>query len=453
MNLDISQFGFELNNREIATLLYILGALSAAFCWKATRDSFLDFMIAFFGRKPIILWLSMSLYLLVCISILTYLNLWQPANLKATFVWWLTVGFTTVFDANRLSKGSITVRELARDTFALSAVIPFITELVSFPLWIELLLIPLFVALALLIAAGQPRTAKPDMRRAVKLLSMIQASAGSVILIVSVTLIFRSLEQFWSFNTLREFALPLLLWLMFLPFMLSLAALFSYENEFTRLALRPDQSAITRYAKWQAFLAFGWSVELVRRLTRDMRNRGIADREGVKSAITEIKRLKKLERQPPSVLPSEGWSPYKADSCLQQYGIVTGDYHRTSHGWTAESSRISLSDNVLADEITYRIYGNDRAVTQLQFELRGHNRNNNAEAGAAFDERALAILNQVVQDGDVSEIYRTAEFVPSQAVKSGAIAIEIKHHRWGDGESGGYSKRLIVTHEMHKTVW
>lgn len=454
MRSALADFLPDLSNREIVTLFY-LGVLSICLLlfWKPSRQLAANVIRAFLAPKLGVLWLSMTLYLVASIFILSVVDLWKTADLKSTLLWWLSVGFATVFDAQRLANGTTRLRDLARDTFAITLVVLFIVELVSFRLWVEVLLLPLLAVLTALIAVGEQQLDKPGMDRTVRFLRIIQAAIGFTILICSLYVIVENVDQFWSIDTLREFGLPLLLWLLFIPFMLTIAALIAYEREFVYLGLRPAQATVARNAKWQAIRAFGWDIDSVKRLTRDMRNRDITDPNGVSEAIKEIKRLKRIQRNPPLILPTEGLSPYKANSYLEQYGIITGDYHRTSHGWIAEKSRIKLEDNVLADEVSYRLYGNDRAVTQMHLELRGHNRNDNSQAGAAFDERSLAILNEVVERGKVSEIYKMAKCSPSQAVKSDAFAIEIKHHSWGDDKSGGYSKRLTVTHEMHKTDW
>lgn len=448
----LADYSIALNNREIATLFYASAiCVSMLTFWKPSRYLIWNLIKAFLAPKLSLLWLTMSLYLAASIFLLSLADLWKTEDLKSTLLWWLSVGFATVFDANRLAKGSIRFRELARDTFAAAAIVLFVVELVSFRLWVEILLFPLIALLTALIAVGEQRLDEPGMERTVRFLRIIQAAAGFTIIICSLYVIFENVDQFWSIDTLREFGLPFLLWLLFVPYMLTVAALVAYEREFAYMGLRPTQASVSRSAKWQAILAFGWDIASVKRLTRDMRNRDISDRKGVSEAIKEIKRLKRLERNPPLVSPSEGWSPYKANGYLQEFGILTGDYHRTLHGWTAESSRVKLSDDVLADEVSYRLCGNDRAVTQIHLELRGYNRSDNTGSGTAFDELSLAALRKVVQHGEVSDIHKTALIAPSQALKVGAIAIEIKNHRWGDDKSGGYSKRLIVTHEMHKT--
>ncbi|WP_333684663.1 hypothetical protein, partial [Pontibaca methylaminivorans] len=187
------------------------------------------------------------------------------------------------------------LRKLVRDAFTLSAVVLFIAELVSFPLWVELLMLPSLVFLTLLIAVGEHQTDKPGVPRVLKLLHGLQMLAGLTILGFSYWLVAASINEFWSLNTLREFGLPLLLWLMFIPFIFLLAVFMTYEEAFIYLQMRSKQAPIARYARWRALFAFGWNIDGVKRLTRDIRGRDIADKHGIKEAIREIKRLFKIE--------------------------------------------------------------------------------------------------------------------------------------------------------------
>ena len=223
MSFTSANFGFDLSNREIATLTYLCLLLATILMWKEVRPLAFNIVQAFFAPKLAQIWLLMSIYVATCVWLLAWMNLWEWTNLKSTLLWWLTVGFTSVFEAERLKEKPHALRKLVRDAFTLSTVILFIAELVSFPLWIELLLAPALVFLALLIAVGEQQTEKSDIDQVLKLLRGLQMFAGLIILSFSYWLVANSVTVFWSLNTLREFGLPLLLWLMFVPFIFLLA--------------------------------------------------------------------------------------------------------------------------------------------------------------------------------------------------------------------------------------
>ncbi|MFN3498852.1 MAG: hypothetical protein ACK40A_10655, partial [Pannonibacter indicus] len=122
-----------------------------------------DVVRAFLMPKLALLWLLMSLYVVACVWLLAWLSLWDWPNLKSTLLWWLTVGFTVVSEAQQLKDKPHALRKLVRDAFTLSAVVLFIAELVSFPLWVELLMLPSLVFEYYHIDRGEHHTKKTSL--------------------------------------------------------------------------------------------------------------------------------------------------------------------------------------------------------------------------------------------------------------------------------------------------
>jgi hypothetical protein len=449
MSFTLANFGFDLNNREIATLIYFALLLGAVIFWKKGRPLALDVVRAFFFPKLALIWLLMSLYVAACVWLLAWLNLWDWPNLKSTLLWWLTVGFTCLFEAQKLKDKPHVLRKLVRDAFTLSAIILFIVELVSFPLWIEMLMLPSLVFLTLLIAVGEHQTDKPGVRM-LNLLRGLQMIVGLIILGFSYWLVAGSIIEFWSLNTLREFGVPLLLWLMFVPFIFLLAVYMTYEEAFIHLKIRPKQTSIVRYARWRALFAFGWNIDGVKRLARDIRGRDIADKQGIKDAIREIKRLLKVEKNPPAVTRAEGWSPHAARLFLEEYGLVTDDYHRMQWEWFAHIPSVKLNDKVLADRISYYLTGNECAVTRLRLALDGSNQNDPKEAQCAFHERAMALLAKVFDAERATTIYVRAQASEPEVLVIDGIRVSLDRSDWGDARLGGYVQNLTIQHPTHQ---
>ncbi|MCF3935857.1 hypothetical protein L1787_20920 [Acuticoccus sp. M5D2P5] len=450
MPFTLASFGFDLSNREIAALVYLLTLLAAVLLWKERRSLAFDVVRAFLMPKLALLWLLMSLYVAACVLLLASLNLWDWPNLKSTVLWWLTVGISSVFKAQQLKDKPHALRKLVRDAFALSAVVSFIAELVSFPLWVELLMLPALGFLTLLITVGEHQPDKPGIPRVLNLLRGLQMFAGFTILCFSYWLVSASITEFWSLNTLREFGLPLLLWLMFIPFIFLLAVYMTYEEAFISLQMRPKQAPIARYARWRALLAFGWNIDGVKRLARDIRERDIAEKQGIKEAIREIKRLFKTEKNPPSVPRAEGWSPHAARLFLEEYGLVTDDYHRTQWEWFSHIPSVKLNDQVLADRISYCLTGNERAVTRLRLALDGSNQNDTQESQQAFDERALTLVAKAFDADRATTIYVGAQTSEPEAFVIDGVRVSLDRSDWGDARLGGYARNLTIQHPEHQ---
>lgn len=450
MSFTLASFGFGLSSREIATLIYLSPVLAAIPLWKKGRPLAVDVVRAFFAPKLALIWLLMSLYVVACVWLLAWLNLWDWPNLKSTILWWLTVGFTGIFEAQRLQDKPHILRKLVRNAFTLSAIILFIAELVSFPIWVELPILPALVFLTLLIAVGEHQTDNPGIPLALKLLRGLQMLAGILILSFSYWLVVGSVTKFWSLNTLREFGLPFLLWLMFVPFIFLLSVYMTYEQVFVRLRMRPKQASIVQYARWRALFSFGWNIDGLKRLSRDMRECDITDKQGIKAAIREIKRIHKIEKNPPVVTCAEGWSPHAARLFLEEYGLITDDYHRTQWEWFAHIPSVKLNDKVLADRISYYLTGNERAVTQLRIALDGSNQNDTKEARCAFDECALTLLTKTFDAERATTIYVYAQASEPDASVIDGIRVSLGRSAWGDARFGGYEQNLTIQHPKHQ---
>ncbi|MBD9390249.1 hypothetical protein IB237_23905 [Agrobacterium sp. AGB01] len=440
----LSSFGFDLNNREIATLSY-LALLPVIAIYKGFVTSLGDVARAFFNPKFAAVWLIMSLYVTTCVWLLAKLDLWDWPNLKSTLVWWLTVGFSSFFDAKRFINDRKIIRKLLRDTLTLSAVITFIAELVSFPLWVEFLLFPILALVTLLLAVGDSLRDDPKFHRLLSFLRRLQILAGLIMLGSSYWMVANTVGEHWTVNTLREFGLPLLLWLMFIPFIILLATYMSYETSFIQLARRPKQEAIYGYAKRRAIIAFGWNSEGVRRLIRDIIARDVDDKNGVKEAIDEIKKSFKIEKKPLPVRSADGWSPQEARYFLGEFDMVTDDYHRNQWEWFASKS-LKLKNAPLADQISYYITGKQQAVTRLRLALNGSNQNNVFEAERFFDERAMVLLTKIFDAKHATEILRH----PQDVTLIDETTVSISRSEYGSAVNGGYNRNLVIEHKTHK---
>ena len=450
MPLTPSSFGLDLSNREIATLIYVVVLLGALAVWEKGRPHMLGLVRTFFAPALTQIWLLMSFYVAICVWFLAWISLWEWPNLKSTLLWWLTVGFTCIHEAQRLKDEPRMLRNLLSEAFTLSVVILFIAELVSFSLWVELLMLPSLVSLSLLVAVSEYQKDKPGVPRVLRLLRVLEVLAGSLVLGISFWLVASNVDEFWSLNTLREFGLPLLLWLLFVPFIFLLGVYMTYAEAFVQLQTRPKQGAIVRYARWRALFAFGWNFDAMKRLARDVRVRGICDKHGVKEAIREVKRLLKKEKNPPTVSRNEGWSPHEARRFLEEFGLVTDDYHRTEWEWCAQTPPVKLDDKMMADRISYYFSGNENSVTHLRLRLDGSDANHTQGAARTFDERALALLAKAFDPEQAATIYAGAQAAEPEALVIDDMRVLLDRSDWGNSRLGWYVRKLSIWHPRHE---
>jgi hypothetical protein len=217
----------------------------------------------------------------------------------------------------------------------------------------------------------------------------------------------------------------------------------------TSLRILGGDPALARYAERRALLAFGVDFDGARRLARDIRARDIADRAGVRAAIAEIKRQKRLERDPPVVAAQDGWSPVAACAALAGLGVKAGDYHRTPYEWWAQAPSVKVAEGLFEPRVSYYVAGVEGVATRLRLHLQADllapgGDGDHAYArlverllGWALGEAAVAAVSPHVLTGEV----RTFRFDLAE--------VSLEHHTWGKGKQSGYSRGVVIRHRAH----
>lgn len=441
-----ADYGFDLNNREIAALIWLGVLVAALFLWKQGRSSAFGVVRAFFVWPLMRIFIAMSAYTVAMVAFFATLNVWEWTNLKTTLLWWLTVGFASIFDAQRLAEEPGAFRKLLRDTVNITAGITFIAEFGSFPLIVELLLpVPLtFFALMLVVAPRQPEAAI-----LIKPLNSLLMFAGLGFVAWSVWVIANDPSQFLTWNQLREFGDPILLSVGFMPFLFGLSVVMTHETIFTSLKIMWSRPELVAYAKWRALWAFGHDLDGMRRLSRDLRMNDFGDRKSVDEAIQQIKRLKRREKAPPSTPADEGWSPHEAIRFLEREGIVAGDWHPSFGEWRAERAAVKLTDGFMADNVSFYLSGSEFAVTKIALTLNADNHN----AGVNSDERFFAMVQSLLERARTSSeaalIAARLRAKTNRVIKDNGWRFSMRRDSWGDAKFGGYSRRFELVHKAH----
>ena len=432
----------ELNTREIAILTWSGILLFSLLLKREIREAALGVVRAFVQPK-ILQWVGLMVaYVAVCTAGLWKFGAWTCDNLKTTIVWVLTFAFVTMMNRLALAGDPTAFRRLAMEAIAPTALVVFIAELYTFNIWVELVLVPALTIVGLMVAVAQ---LKPELAIVIRPLNMIQTWAGFSILGYSLYRIVSDFGEFATANNGREFAVPILLSLLFLPFLFVMAVAAAYETQFTSLLITINDRRLAAYAKRQAFFAFRGNTDYVRRLTRNIHLQNIKDREGVKRAIRELRAIRKREKNPPDVWPADGWSPYAARHFLEGQGLLAGDYHPSFAEWFAESSPLKFGDHFPNDWLTYYVEGDERIATRLKVSL---NANLPGDAGAA-DDRFFGLVGELlarVSSTDVEAITARLRGARNLMLEAGVGRIQLTRDDWGTAKHGGYNRRLVIYH-------
>jgi hypothetical protein len=408
----------ELTSREVATLLWLAFAIGAA-CINRTLRGGLGAILRVLFIRPILKVLGVALlYTLLCTILLAQLAIWRLENLKTTLVWAITFGFVTVLDYSRLLEDRLFFRNILRETLGATVILIFLIESYTLSLWAELILVPI-VTLLTLVYARPP--ANPDHQIAHRLVGWLLTMLGLGYLIYSINQAIADWRGLATVQTAREFVLPILLSIMFLPFLYGLKVHGTYQQVFSGLRFAIPDKGLRRYARWRAILAFRFDLDYLKRWRRIMLVQHPASKDDIKASIGELRRIRAVEKTPPIVPPDEGWSPYLAKEFLAGEGFETEDYHRSyDDEWRCASRRLKVQERVLAPALTYYVTGCERAATKLLLELDVFNCEDPTIADERFWQCAAALLRCATSA-------EAAQEIASMIGEGERAAVEFRH--------------------------
>jgi len=289
----------ELSNQEWAVLIWILVFIIYALIKDKKRQivkAFAELLCTLSAPKIISVFVCAALWITFCIYMLKDVGAWETDNLKTTVLWSLTFAFVTLFSINRIVEDKSYFRKTARDVLSATVVISFITEFYSFPFAVELILVP-FLTLIVIINARSEKM--PEYTLLHKLTSQVLAIAAIVYVGHGLQMMQENLETFLTRNTLREFFIPIILSLLFLPYLYLVSVIMSYEN--TLLALRwvLKDSSLRRYAVFWAITRFRFDTEGLDRWIKHLHYVQPKDKKDIQDSISEIKKNQRREQNPP----------------------------------------------------------------------------------------------------------------------------------------------------------
>lgn len=447
--LSPADFGFDLNNREIASLILIGAAIGALLAWKDGRKHLKPVLTSFFAPKLSQLWGVMTAYTVASVALLSALNVWEWENLKTTLLWWASVGFASIWESQKLAEERDAFRRLVRDAVNITAVIVFIAEVKTFPLLGELAFLMTLIMLSLMLAVAQ---LKRDTAILVGPLSTILTILGLVVLWQGASGVLEEPDEFFAWNTLREFASPIVLSLLFIPFLYGVAVWITHDGIFTRARALGADAPNTAYARRKALLAFGMDVKATKRFARDLRAGAISERAEIDAVIRNIKRLKKREKDPPAVASSEGWSPYDAMGWLHAHGVHTDDWHASAFDdeWIASAYSVPVGERPLPDRISYYLVGTEVAATCLRLALDASPPNDAAESDAAFFGMARTLVARVSGEDRADALLERVFSTPRLNFVENDHRVSLEWRAIGENAAFGHQRNLRIVHPAHK---
>lgn len=273
------------DNREIAIIIWLGILFILALFQKDIRQSLVEVFKAFSQRVVFVSSILMLVYVGSMIYFLHRLNLWDISNLSDTIIWFFGIAFVMFIKINH-TKEDAYYRNAVVDNIKLVVFIEFITNLYVFNLWVELFLVPFLAFLGLLLGVA---SARPEFKRVKSLLTPIVALIGIGFLVYAIYNIIVDFRGFLSMQNLLTFFMPLILTILFLPFVYILGVYIIYDSIFVRLNKFNSNPKLSNYAKWQTLFSFHFNLKALNKWLRKISVSNFTSREDIKQAIMIVK--------------------------------------------------------------------------------------------------------------------------------------------------------------------
>ncbi len=219
-----------LSNREKALLVWILIALIAMMFGKEIRKSILGVFKTLFVQQILAVLGLFVVYVFAIVSLLKVVGFWDTSLLKDTILWAFGA-FVIMFKVDK-AKDRSHFADLIKDSIKWVIIFEFLVAFYTFSFRTEMILIPVLVFTGMLqaVVGFDPKHKQVE--------EILKKFASLIGIIIIGYVIFKTYNQFrdlLSIAQLKTFLLPIILTVLFLPFVYGLAIYMVYESIFIRL--------------------------------------------------------------------------------------------------------------------------------------------------------------------------------------------------------------------------
>jgi hypothetical protein len=197
--------------------------------------------------KILVPFICMAFYTAAVVLMLARIGVWDISLMKDTVVWFALTGVVAAGNAVMSRVHDRVLATLLKDSIKVIVIFEFVINTYTFPLSVELLLIPI-----LTIVAGMDTVARADSkyRDGAKLISWIQALAGFSILAFALNRALADYASLFTLEAIRSLFFGPIMIMLHLPFMYLLMLYAAYELVFVRLEMGGSKDrSFQRYAK------------------------------------------------------------------------------------------------------------------------------------------------------------------------------------------------------------
>jgi hypothetical protein len=255
------------NNREIATAFWWIVFLGWALSKSEIRKSIVALPRAIFRFKSLLPFCLMAIYTTAAVMLLAAVDLWKVSLLKDTIVWFCVFAITMMMRFVTSGKAENIFQKILADSIKIIIVLEFLVNTYTFPIVVELILVPALTFVAMLGALAESgKKYSVDS----KIINRIQVIVGFVIFGIVASCAISDLQNLKNMDTFRSIVLAPLLSLLLSPFLYVMVLASKYELVFLRIDLGMEKErGLRRYARYRILMYAGLSLRKVQYILRN----------------------------------------------------------------------------------------------------------------------------------------------------------------------------------------
>lgn len=426
-------------------IIVFLGFISV----KSLRKDFYPVLQSLFSKDFIPIYLLTIAYISLCSFLLSKLDFWDKGLLKDNIYWGIFAALPMMFLIIQSKNLSKYFSNFVKELFKVTILLEFVMGLYTFNFWVELLLVPFMVFLAVLIvfSAREEKNLKVT-----KLLNGLSFAFGILLSIIVISHIIKNFEKYWTIEYLKQFFLPISLSLLFIPFLYLLVCYARFKEVFVMLKMRLKSKPLLHYTKMKILLNFYNNIEGLKRWQMLSTRLHPRNKLEVSSSILQIKQTQKREANPSIVGLDSGWSPYVVKDLLVEKGAILGFYEFLSPGdWGVTSSFVQLDSNLWGANLTYGVYGNELAVTTIKLRLDIIDAQLVGAAETIYLDYIEFVFKKLFNLELPIEIYNAVLLHWTESFKFSYCQIVI-NKSYFNNKMNGYRLKFSIIHDQHKEV-
>ncbi len=356
-----------LNTREVALITWLLIGLVWLIVYPTSRDWLYDLIKAIFPRNLSILYLCTIIYLSITIYFLYNLNVWNISLLKDTIIWIIITSSVLLYNVGKTKTPIKFLQKTVLATIGIATIIGFISNLEPFPYWVEFISIPIAILVSGIYVISESKEEFAQVRSVLKkafalfsfgiLLYLIYFSVGNY-------------KKYINWETAKQFMLPILLTILYIPYLSIVSIYVQYEDIATSLSFKPISSKVLRIAILNAIYYFNLNIQGLFRWKNAVTIKDFENSTSIKNSMKRILDLQKQEKIPPKFIVLEGWDPKFAKNILKRYNLQVDSYQsELGEHWQGKSKSLNMSEDRMTSETRYTITGTRFVVKNVKLHL------------------------------------------------------------------------------------